>query len=123
MTGEITMMGTSGYDEKMQTAILAVRGRFVGSLAGRLEAMDRIMLQLEAGLVSDDALTHVAADAHKIRGLAKTLGFAELGELAGNVENAVNAFLAKADAAPARAELFAMIDALLDQMDQVQSGD
>lgn len=73
----------------ISTQLQAIRTRFLTLLDDRLDMLE--YYRANVGRTDDDqaALIGIRDIAHKISGTAGTLGFAELGKEAANVENAI----------------------------------
>lgn len=72
--------------EAMAQSLHLIRQRFVEGLPQRVETLDMLVTRIELGHMADEALSEVAQEMHRIAGVAKTLGFPELGQLARDTE-------------------------------------
>tara|TARA_R110002096_G_scaffold398189_5_gene594262 strand:- start:1851 stop:2201 length:351 start_codon:yes stop_codon:yes gene_type:complete len=111
------MPGTAPMESEAFEAMFGpIRARFRLSMAEHVAHIERI-LQGGAGLGAPRALEDVAVRAHKISGVAATLGFDGIGRSATTVENGILTLQrAAAYGASDLASLHAMIRELVDRM-------
>ena len=76
---------------EFQNAIASIRVSFVASLEGHLENLISLSNRIINGELDGVVITKISEIAHKIRGVAKTLQFEELGLIADRVEMALEA--------------------------------
>ncbi len=79
-----------------ERTIAPVRAKFVNSLGRHLQDLEALTATMKGHRDHSDALIGISEIAHRIRGVAKTLGFGELGEIAGVTETAVDKVLGRA---------------------------
>ena len=100
-------------------ALVAVRNRFVDTIPARLVRFETFKQMLQSGEQDPVQVLAAIADlAHKITGVAETLGFSEIGRLA----NAVDRRISKGSNTPATCarlwqEVAAPLEQLLDEME------
>lgn len=70
----------------LRPQLAVIRNRFLENLAERCLEIETIVQQIEAGGVRLELVQEIAARAHKIAGVAPTLGFTRLGALSTEVE-------------------------------------
>lgn len=100
--------------DDLTKALGVVRERFLYDLDQRICDFEHLKGLIETGSNRTDAIRAVAMVAHKIRGVAPTLGLARMGALAGSLEDLIaNPAAAWRDAAP-------VLETLLDEMERVQ---
>ena len=100
-----------------------IRTRFIAALTERLDRMERWRDIVDEDRKCREPLMSIRMDAHKTVGVAKTLGFPELGSLAREVETALDGFL-ETDASWACDDiLLSKIDDMLGEMALVVEGD
>jgi len=80
----------SGSDLTQRVA--QVRAGFLDTLDERILDLEGLKAMVIKGQKRGEALQAIANKAHRIRGVAGTLGFAALGALAGQVDDAFSAF-------------------------------
>lgn len=92
---------------------LAAAERLFCRLAGeRLDALEDARMRYAEGRAAFDALTEIGGIAHKIAGTAATLGYAEIGHLAAEVERLVALGATGAEVLPALDPLMEQLEAL-----------
>ena len=77
----------TGQSEAVNAALREVRERFLFDLDRRICDFEHLKTHIVNGPDRIEAIRAVAMMAHKIRGVAPTLGFAQLGELAATTED------------------------------------
>ncbi|NEY92142.1 Hpt domain-containing protein [Tabrizicola oligotrophica] len=75
--------------EAVAPGLAAIQARFLELICDRVLVFETLKKDLEANRKPALALTRIADLAHKIAGVAATLGFPHAGELAADVERAV----------------------------------
>lgn len=110
----------TGQSDIMESALRDVRNRFLMELDQRIVDFEHLKAQITNGPNRSEALRAAARMAHKIRGVAATLGFEKLGALAGSVDDLFSSAAAHANVSefwPSAAPLF---EEFLDEMERVQ---
>lgn len=102
-----------------EQAIEKIRNKFVTDIETRLCLFDDLLAQVEDGEDQQMSLKRIGGESHKIVGVAKTLGFASLGEMAADVEHSVDRTLEMPGAPQDLAQLVGNIEKMLDHMDQI----
>ncbi len=103
----------------LDPALVAVRNRFVDTLGDRILRLENLKHLIETGGHDPRAVLKAIGDtAHKIAGVAETLGFAEIGQLCVVVDRRI--LSGTAEQTPCRrlwAEVAGPLEALLDAME------
>lgn len=107
-------------DAGLQTEILSqkiaeIRPRFLAELSMRLDLFDALRDQIEAASDARPLLDELMYGAHRIAGLAATLGFGDLGDLSRRAEAAIRDSAATG-ATRASSEVLNRIDDFLGEM-------
>jgi len=79
-------------EQDFQNKIAGIRDRFRESLPEQQVDLAALFARLQTGDGAAMALSEIRGQAHKIRGVAATLGFLELGEYAASLEDTITAF-------------------------------
>jgi len=101
--------------DRMALVLNGVRRRFLSTLGQRLLDLDKMHEAIRSGAPSREALSAVRAEAHKFRGIAATIGFAALGQVAATTEDAA----ARALADGSLDQLCLSLDAMLDEIETI----
>lgn len=110
------MMGRKGMDQRIAEAIRSVSRGFAARLVAQRKTFNAALTLARRGPLDDTVASDVATEAHRIAGIAGTLGFGRLSRLAGAVENAV---LIHRQGGPARG-VAVVLAALLREIDQIR---
>ena len=97
-----------------------IRGRFLDKLAQRCIEIETLVQQIDAHGVHLDLVQEIAGRAHKIAGVAPTLGFGRLGSLSIDIEARLSKVHSQADWPDARERIEAYlteIEAVLETYD------
>ena len=81
----------AAVDPKLQASLNRIRLRFLSVLDERLDSMELNFDALGQSATRDAALAGIQAEAHKIAGTARTVGYAELGEIALTLDQTIGA--------------------------------
>lgn len=107
-------------DAEFHKRIEPLRRSYAASLGDRAAAFARGRAALVTGALSAPAATVLLHEAHRMRGVAPTFGFAPLGEFAGRVEDMLTERFGDGAAAVAGQDrLVAALDDLLDELARV----
>jgi HPt (histidine-containing phosphotransfer) domain-containing protein len=107
--------------EKFKQALVQTRARFVVTLGQQYEELLSAIQEVESSASISDAFKLVVSIAHKIAGVAKTLGFDELGRIASLTEAALD-FDDADNITPEQEEnAFRCIEDLLDGIQEARS--
>ncbi|GEM_PF-2311449 len=79
-------------EQEFQKKVAEVGRRFSRSLPEQLVEMGALFTRIQEGREAADALAGIRGMAHKIRGIAPTLGFGDLGTAAARLEDTIFAF-------------------------------
>ena len=101
-------------------ALGEVRERFLYDLDQRICDFEHLKGLIETGSDRTDAIRAVAMVAHKIRGVAPTLGLARMGALAGSLEDLLANPAGHSTPSAAWREAAPVLETLLDEMERVQ---
>ncbi|WP_299783747.1 Hpt domain-containing protein [uncultured Marivita sp.] len=99
-----------------------IRGRFLDRLAQRCIEIETLVQQIETDGVQVDLVQEIAGRAHKIAGVAPTLGFARLGSLSVDIEARLSKLLSQSAWPDARERIEAYlteIEAVLETYDPI----
>lgn len=103
-------------DDIIRQKIDEVRPRFVKMLASRLNRFETIRDSLETPGPHPELLDELRFGAHRIAGLAATLGFKDLGDLAHRAENLILQVTESGFRDLSKPEFLGAIDDLLGEM-------
>lgn len=109
--------------EKLRSAVETIRRKFIEELDERILDMEALKQMVVNGDRSQDALEEIIRRAHKIRGVAATLGLEGLGEAAGKLEDCyMELFQSSRSHVMSFAEswsvIASLVEALLDEMER-----
>lgn len=79
----------SGGDQPVPRALERARALFESRLEEQILCIEQCRRDVAAGHAPDRALSEIAAQAHKIAGVAGTVGHTQLGELSATVETLI----------------------------------
>lgn len=94
-----------------------LRTKFVDSLYDRVIEIEGLLVHVRADRTPETALHAISARAHKLAGVAPTLGFDALGVQARQVEQAIDALIAQGCPRAALAGTVRLIDGFLDLLE------
>jgi len=103
---------------RIDAELARVRGHFIGTLENRILDLDALVTHCRAAEDPYLGFEAIARQAHKIAGLAPTLGLQDLGRDAREVELAAGR-ITPAGPAHGRAAVLAQVEKLLDRMEEV----
>lgn len=106
--------------DELNEALRGVRARFLFDLDQRICDFEHLKAVIETDPGRTDAIRAVAMMAHKIRGVAPTLGLARLGALAGSLEDMLANAAGHARPSGIWREAAPVLESLLDEMERVQ---
>lgn len=86
-------------DPIMDDALRAIRLRFIDSLVARLLRFEDLKQQIASNPIALAPLSEISAMAHKIAGVAETLGFGEIGRSAGWIDAEITKGVRNGDSA------------------------
>jgi chemotaxis protein histidine kinase CheA len=99
-------------------SIAAVRKKFADRAYEQSQQLDALLDRLETQPDDQHALQSVLQIAHRIAGVADTLGFGRLGELARNAENLTRTAI-EVNTRDAIGATIQVTDALIEELDQI----
>jgi len=94
-----------------------IRAHFLGTLGPRRDRLAAFCAE-PAALPEPSLIRQLQEDAHKIRGVALTLGFDSLGRMAGVADEMLNPWIKTVVALPVEAPLVAALNDLLTEIDR-----
>jgi HPt (histidine-containing phosphotransfer) domain-containing protein len=103
--------------DAMAKTIASVRRRFVAALEDRVLQLEYLKCQLSCADKRSAFLKTLQSEAHKIAGVAATIGFKEIGQRASETENQIDLALAKNLAEIDISETVSVIDNFLDALE------
>jgi HPt (histidine-containing phosphotransfer) domain-containing protein len=103
--------------DAMAKTIASVRRRFVAALEDRVLQLEHLKCQLACTDKRSASLKALQSEAHKIAGVAATIGFKEIGQRASEAENQIDLALARNLAENDMSETLAVIDNFLDALE------
>lgn len=103
--------------DAMANTIASVRRRFVLTLEDRLLQLEHLKCQLSSADKRSASLEMVQSEAHKIAGIAATIGFSNIGQRAIETENQIGATLARNVSEIDISDTVAVIDGFLDALE------
>jgi len=106
--------------DAMTEALRDVRDRFLFDLDQRICDFEHLKMLIETGSNRTEAIRAVAMMAHKIRGVAPTLGLGRLGALAGSVEDVFSNAARQPSLSDFWRDAGPVLETLLDEMERVQ---
>jgi len=112
----------SERNQQLERAIAEIREKFLLGLDTRVAVLDELLIQVEEADDFRGPMSRISDEAHRISGVAKTLGLSELGQMAGRIENDVHEALGLDHPTPASiASFIHSVDSMLDHMDRLTS--
>lgn len=102
-------MAKSDPTNELGAAVDGIRGRFLARLGDQTVEMAKQLRAVEEQRSEADSLHEIQAIAHKIAGLAQTLGYPNLGGMAAKVDASLNSTVAVDLSAEDRADQVAEI--------------
>lgn len=97
-----------------------IRAHFIGTLAPRRDRLAAFCAEPVA-LPDPAEVRQLQEDAHKVRGVALTLGFDTLGRAAGIVDELLNPWIKTIDALPVDASLITALSEFLAEIDRAMA--
>ncbi|KIC45961.1 hypothetical protein RA28_09940 [Ruegeria sp. ANG-S4] len=73
-------------EDQLNTAIALLRSRFVDTCGDRLKTLAQAVDAIRIGADATQELSQIRRECHKLAGLAGSIGFSELGELAEEID-------------------------------------
>lgn len=93
-------MGASMTQPDFEGALARIRTRFLDRLGEQSAELRQLLERAESGADRRDSIKAFGAIAHKIAGLAKSVGFAELGQAALEADQAIIRWLGDEEPKP-----------------------
>lgn len=106
-------------NDAMARSVAAVRGRFVASLADRAAELDALMVLAETEADARRFFLRAVEIVHRIAGVARTLGFSDLGDLAFEAERRLGTALTPAAVTTAAETAIEAVDHVVSCIDQI----
>lgn len=103
-------------EQMLQSRIQQIRPRFLAALSERLDRLEVLRDSFDDTPPEAETLEEIRFGAHKTAGTAAPLGFKELGELASQCEQMIDAYLAGNATSPKLDRVTATIDDMLGEM-------
>lgn len=104
--------------DDLPASLHAVRARFVDLILPRLVTLEGLRADLASSSDSHAALAGIGSLCHKIAGVAATLGFPHAGDLAGEIDAAIDAGLAAGGTADVVwRQIDPALEALMDELE------
>ena len=97
----------------LDSAIAKIRESFLDRLDKNFQSLESWADQFDRAAEDPAPLGPLAAEAHKISGIAKSVGFESLGRFAKNAENAINDHLTVGKQGATPESVLEMVDAML----------
>ena len=116
-----TSSSLSTPQTQLEAAIAVIRDRFLAGIDDQLLFLDDLLGRIEAGDQPEACLRKISDAAHKIRGVAATLGFATLGKFAELIELRSEATLRSPPNPQALSDLLPYLHAFLDHLDSLRT--
>lgn len=114
-----TNMHSDDANASFADAMAGLRAKFVDSLVDRIEHMEELTLELSTSGDYAATLRGISAAAHRITGVAGTLGFGVLGASARQLEEAISEKLSRQDPYEAFVQVRPQLDALLESLQEI----
>lgn len=108
---------TNDTSDAMAKTIASVRRRFVATLEDRLLQLEHLKCQLSCTDQRSASLKTLQSEAHKIAGVAATIGYKDIGQRASETENQIDIALAGNLAEIDMSETVAVIEDFLDAVE------
>lgn len=112
-------MRSDDANASVADAMSGLRAKFVDSLVDRILHMEELTLELRTSGDYAATLRGISAAAHRITGVAGTLGFGALGSSARQLEEAISDKLSRHDPREAFVQVRPQLDALLDSLQEI----
>ena len=108
-------------------AVEMIKRQFLDQLDERILDLEALRKMVVTGDRAQEAMSEIAARAHKIRGVAGTFGLDSLGEAAANLDDGYHRLTSdeangKLSAAEKWLQLSPMLERLMDQMEEALDG-
>jgi HPt (histidine-containing phosphotransfer) domain-containing protein len=100
-------------EEKLNSAIQIIRGRFLARLTEQYARSRELAQDWQQNECGGDELKELCAIAHKVAGLAKTVGFADLGDTAYQTDSVIQKYLGDSSERASQADVAAAIGTFL----------
>lgn len=105
--------------DAMAQSVAAVRARFIASLADRAAELDTLMALADAEADPRKLLVRATEIVHRIAGVAGTLGFADLGNLAFEAERQLGLALSAPQALASAEPAVTAVDRVVGYIDEI----
>lgn len=112
------MTDTAQFQRAFQASVAEVRQRFIDRAEQQVQDLDDLMERLESRPDDHAALEAATHLVHKIAGVATTLGFQQMGELAQRAESGLIA-CAQPSGETTRAQAIAAVETLTEELDRL----
>ncbi len=109
---------TSAMPAEMHQAIQALRAKFLDEVETRILHLEGALIEVRHGSDVLAAARAISASAHKIAGLAPTLGFHDVGEAARNTEERWNEAIVQNCSTPSLQPAIIAVEALMDKLEE-----
>lgn len=113
------MLPSQSASDQMAQSLSLIRQRFLEGLPQKIDLLDTLVTRIELRHMLDDALSQIEREMHKIAGVAKTLGFPDLGDMARSTETDIISARAHGLSDANLAELTSKTDATVDLISQI----
>lgn len=97
----------------LDVAIAKIRVNFINRLIENLQALENWADQFDSSSEDHEPLIQLAAEAHKISGIATSVGFEMLGNFAKNAEYAINDYLSGGNGIATPESILEIVDSML----------
>jgi HPt (histidine-containing phosphotransfer) domain-containing protein len=97
----------------LDIAIAEIRTNFVNRLVDNLPNLESWADKFDCTSDDREPLIQLAAEAHKISGIAKSVGFESLGNFAKSAENAINDYLSSDGSITTPESVLEIVDSML----------
>ncbi len=108
--------------QTLESKISTIRQKFIGVLHERLSEFQILREKIQTDRAATEALKELQFSSHKIRGVAATLGFGHLGDLAAISEQDVTTVLASPDAPHGTGRIAASLGNMITEIANILEG-
>lgn len=115
------MVSNQNISDEMINSLCLIRNRFIDGLVGRIENLDTLMTKVELRHDTGNALVEAEQEMHRITGVAGTLGFPVLGDMARAAEASLNNAISNKQSDGLLGDAVAAVDEAVDAMSQIIS--
>lgn len=115
------MVSNQNISDEMAYSLSLIRNRFIDGLEVRIEHLDTLMIKVELRQDTVNALAEAEQEMHRITGVAGTLGFRALGDMARAAEASLRSAISNKQNKGLLEHAIAAVDEAADVMSQIMN--